>query len=106
MRRHFIIDLGLTRAALIEEAPEGPIISMEFMLEHFSSPDGYTSHRTHFRLSEEEWHAVIYIISCLYISVYMDHLDVGVIMAVCGLKQDHTILPIILCEAFISLSYC
>lgn len=111
MRRHYIIDLGLTRAALIGEALERPIISMEFMLEHFGSLDGYTSHQTHFRLFEEEWHDVrvyallAYIISCLYISVNMDYLNVEMIMAVRGLRQDPTILPIIFFEAFTSLSY-
>lgn len=112
MRNHFITDLGLTRATLLGEAPEGPIIFIEFMLEHFGSPDGYTSHQTHFHLSEEEWHAaqvdvlMTCIISYLYMPVYMDHLHIGVIIAVCGLRQGHTILPMILSEAFISMSYC
>lgn len=91
MCRHFITDLGLTRSASLGEALEGPIISMEFMLAHFGSLDGYASHRTHFRLFEEEWYAarvdalLTYIISYLYMPVYMDH-NVGVIMAVRGLR--------------------
>lgn len=45
-------------------------------------------------------------ISFLYMPIYMDHMDVGVVIVVQDLHDDHTILPLILVETYISTSYC
>lgn len=46
------------------------------------------------------------LISYLYMPFYADHIDVGTSIAVRALRDDFTILPLILAETLISASFC
>lgn len=46
------------------------------------------------------------ITAYLYMPLYMDHFDFGLVTVVRALREDNTILPMILAETYISASYC
>lgn len=108
-----MITTGLRRLAILSEVTSGHILSFNFLIDRFGSSRSYTAFQNGFPISEEIWRAarvdalMMCVISYLYMPIYLDHLDVGVVMVqVRALHDDHTILPLILAETYIFVSYC
>lgn len=97
---------------MLSEVSNGHIVSLNFLIDWFSSSGSYAAYRDNFATFEERWRVarvdalLMRVISFLYMPVYMDHLDVGVVMVVRALHDDHTIFPLILAKTYISTSYC
>lgn len=88
------------------------VLSLDFIIDQFGSSGSYAAYRDDFATSEDRWRVaqvdvlLMCVISFLYINIYMDHFDIGVVMVVKALHEDHTILPLILEETYTSASYC
>lgn len=112
MRRQFLSTTRLTLVALLSKVTIEHIVFLEFMIDKFGLQGSYATFRDDSDISEDRWQVVhvdalmMCVISFLYMPIYMDHMDVGVVMTVQALHEDHTILPIILAETYISASYC
>lgn len=111
-RRQFMVTTGLRRAIVLSEITSGHVISMDFLIVRFASSDSFTTYRENFSIPEDRWRVarvdalMMCLLTCLYMPIYLDHMDVGVVMAVRALRDDQTIMPIILAETYISASYC
>lgn len=111
MRLQFLTSTGLRRSALLSEVTNGHIVSLDFLIDQFGSSGSCAAYRDNFATSEERRRVarvdalLMHVISFLYMPVYMDHLDVTVVMMVRALYDDHTILPLILAKIYISASY-
>lgn len=55
MRQQFLSTTGLTQAVLLSEVTSGHIVSLDFMIDQFSSLGSYDVFKDDFRASEDMW---------------------------------------------------
>lgn len=82
MHRQFMTMTGLRWSVVLAEVTGGHVVSMDFLVDRFSSSDGFAVYREDFSISEDRWHTtrvdalMMCVLAFLYMPIYADHMDV------------------------------